>query len=329
MNEFHGQWGRDLETAGANASGPSVGMGVGDLWHAQRAASHCRAGRASHPVQRRFSTTHGKHTFKFGGDVNLVHEVMINLFQGGGIYSYGESTNCSTSRIGFGRLCRPGGRYRSLRRLPLQQPGADRRPGEQGSRNAGQGRLLDEDVGRLCRGHLEGHAKLYRDGGRALRHPADPDSGLGEPLVRSDLVGYTSSIKNVTDRIQPRVAFSWSPLTGTVVRGGYGLFSALNQGSTYYAMRVENGVVQLNYSYAGCVASSVVPSAALAARHPATSATQAALSRTFRSAFGAAVVERAVPNWRRARRRSTRSSWHPATASTDWIRTSFRPTRMK
>ena len=29
-------------------------------------------------------------------------------------------------------------------------------------------------------------------------------------------------------------------------------FSALNQGSTYYADRVENGVVQLNYSYGGC-----------------------------------------------------------------------------
>jgi hypothetical protein len=63
---------------------------------------------------------------------------------------------------------------------------------------------------------------------------------------------YTSTIKNVTDRVQPRVAFSWSPFSGTVVRGGYGMFSALNQGSTYYAMRVENGVVQLNYTYAGC-----------------------------------------------------------------------------
>jgi hypothetical protein len=65
---------------------------------------------------------------------------------------------------------------------------------------------------------------------------------------------YTSSIKNVTDRIQPRIGFSWVPMPGTVVRGGYGLFSALNQGSTYYAMRVENGVVQLNYSYSGCEA---------------------------------------------------------------------------
>jgi hypothetical protein len=62
---------------------------------------------------------------------------------------------------------------------------------------------------------------------------------------------YSSSIKN-TSRIQPRVALAWSPYNGTVVRFGYGLFSGLNQGSTYYAMRVENGVIQLNYNFTGC-----------------------------------------------------------------------------
>ena len=56
--------------------------------------------------------------------------------------------------------------------------------------------------------------------------------------------------------MQPRIGFSWSPYDGTVVRGGYGLFSALNQGSTYYAMRVENGIVQVNYNYSGCGATS-------------------------------------------------------------------------
>ena len=56
----------------------------------------------------------------------------------------------------------------------------------------------------------------------------------------------------MTDRVQPRIGFSWQPYPGTVVRGGYGLFSGLNQGSTYYAMRVENGVVQVNYNYSGC-----------------------------------------------------------------------------
>ncbi len=66
---------------------------------------------------------------------------------------------------------------------------------------------------------------------------------------------YSSTIKNVTDRVQPRIGISWSPNPGTVVRAGYGLFSALNQGSTYYAMRVENGVVQINYNYTGCESS--------------------------------------------------------------------------
>ena len=39
------------------------------------------------------SWVRGRHTFKFGGDINNVHEVMINLFQGGGLYSYSESNN--------------------------------------------------------------------------------------------------------------------------------------------------------------------------------------------------------------------------------------------
>jgi hypothetical protein len=46
-----------------------------------------------------------------------------------------------------------------------------------------------------------------------------------------------------------------------VVRGGYGLFSALNQGSTYYAMRVENGVIQLNYNFTGCASACTVAKA--------------------------------------------------------------------
>jgi hypothetical protein len=56
----------------------------------------------------------------------------------------------------------------------------------------------------------------------------------------------------VLDRVQPRIGFSWNPQPTTVVRGGYGIFTGLNQGSTYYAMRVENGEYQINYNYSGC-----------------------------------------------------------------------------
>ena len=66
---------------------------------------------------------------------------------------------------------------------------------------------------------------------------------------------YNTTIKNVTDRVQPRIGISWNARKGTVVRGGYGIFTGLNQGSTYYAMRVENGMYQINYNYTGCGAS--------------------------------------------------------------------------
>ena len=41
------------------------------------------------------SKTHGAHTLKFGVDMNFVHEVLINLFQGGGVYTYSGSNNFS------------------------------------------------------------------------------------------------------------------------------------------------------------------------------------------------------------------------------------------
>lgn len=66
---------------------------------------------------------------------------------------------------------------------------------------------------------------------------------------------YNTTIKNVLDRVQPRLGFSWSPYNDVIVRGGYGVFTGLNQGSTYYAMRVENGMYQINYSFSGCNAS--------------------------------------------------------------------------
>ena len=88
VNDLRFQWGRDLETAGANAPGPSVGMGA-ETYGMPNALP-----RIAEPDEHRYQFTdvftkvYGRHTFKFGGDVNLVHEVMINLFQGGGIYSY-------------------------------------------------------------------------------------------------------------------------------------------------------------------------------------------------------------------------------------------------
>ncbi len=260
VNEFHGQWGRDLETAGAYASGPNVSMGA-DAFGMPNALP-----RAAEPDEHRiqlsdvFSTTHGRHTFKFGGDANIVHEVMINLYQGGGLYSYGESNNEANFQdwiqdafAGQAGDTDPyaGYHYKTLIQTVDQ---LNKTPGTQGK---------DDFWMKMYDGFAEDTWKLARNftvtAGVRYDVQLTPNPGLVNHLFDPISAEYTSSIKNVLDRVQPRVAFSWSPYNGTVVRGGYGLFSALNQGSTYYAMRVENGVVQLNYTFAGCYSSTEPP----------------------------------------------------------------------
>jgi hypothetical protein len=59
----------------------------------------------------------------------------------------------------------------------------------------------------------------------------------------------TSFINTNYKMIQPRIGFAWTPYTGTVVRGGYGIFYGLSSNSTFYATRVENGVYQQQYNY--------------------------------------------------------------------------------
>jgi hypothetical protein len=253
VNQIHAQWGRDLETAGAYASGPNVQMGA--VSYGLINALPRIAEPDEHRIQFTdvFSTTKGHHTFKFGGDVNIVHEVMINLFQGGGIYSYGESTTVGNfvdwvqdSYTGQPGDTDPyaGYHYNSFIQTVDQ---VNKAPGTQGK---------DDFWMKMFDGFAEDTWKLAPSftltAGVRYDIQLTPSPGLVNHLFDPISSEYTSSIKNVADRIQPRVAFSWSPYSGTVVRGGYGLFSALNQGSTYYAMRVENGVVQLNYSFSGC-----------------------------------------------------------------------------
>jgi len=253
VNDFHGQWSRDLETAGANAAAPFVSMGA--ISYGMPNALPRAAEPDEHRLQLSdvFSTVKGKHTFKFGGDFNLVHEVMINLYQGGGLYSYGESTNQANFQdwiqdafAGQAGNTDPyaGYHYKQLIETVDQVNTA---PGTQGKDDFWM-KMYDvfaEDSWKL-------RPTLTLTAGVRYDIQLTPNPGLVNNLFNPISSEYTSAIKNVLDRIQPRLAFSWNPMQGTVVRGGYGLFSALNQGSTYYAMRVENGVVQENFTFFGC-----------------------------------------------------------------------------
>jgi hypothetical protein len=277
VNQVHFQYGQDLETAGANASGPSIATGVVTFGMPNALP------RVAEPNEHRiqftdvYSISKGHHTFKFGGDVNLVHEVMINLFQGGGIYSYGESTPLANFQdwIRDAFAGQPGDNdpYAGYHYNTFVQTidVVNTAAGTQGK---------DDFWMKMFDGFAEDSWKLRPN--LTLNIGVRYDIQLTPPpgLINNNYpplsTYYSQTIKNVTDRVQPRLGFSWSPHIGTVVRGGYGIFSALNQGSTYYAMRVENGVVQINYNYNGCLNSvgtptstcPVVPSTATSLKYP-------------------------------------------------------------
>ena len=256
VNDLRFQWGRDLETAGANASGPSIGMGAETYGMPNALPRIAEPDEHRYQITDVFSKVWNRHTLKFGGDINLVHEIMINLFQGGGIYSY-SGTSVTQN---------------------FQSWAADAFAGQSGDTDPYAGshyttfvQTIDQ-VNSIASGRsgaddfwmkmYDGFAedtwkvsqKLTVNLGARYDFQLTPAPAI--PNTSSALAAeYNTTIKNVADRVQPRIGFSWSPVNGTVVRGGYGIFTGLNQGSTYYAMRVENGEYQINYNYTGCGAS--------------------------------------------------------------------------
>ncbi len=254
VNEVIFQWGRDLETAGVNAPGPSVSIGNVQTYGMPNALP-----RTAEPDEHRiqatdiFSTSRGRHSLKLGGDLNLVHEVMINLFQGGGIYNYSSSTATGNFQnwaqdVFAASATDPaaGTHYTSFTQAydPITKVGKD----DFWMKNMD---WFAEDTWKLT-------PRLTLNLG--VRYDLQLTPQPNKPNTTSPLATrYTSSLKTVKDRIAPRLGFAYNPHPGTIVRGGYGIFGALTQGSTYYAMRVENGVYQTNYNFNGYTAGTGAP----------------------------------------------------------------------
>ncbi len=277
VNQIHAQWGRDLETAGANAPGPSVATGV--VTFGMPNALPRIAEPDEHRIQASdvFSHTMGRQTLKFGGDANIVHEVMINLYQGGGVYTYSDTTPAVNFQDwiqdafqGQAGNTDPYAGYHYYTFVQTVDV-VNTKAGTQGK---------DDFWMKMFDGFAEDSWKVRQNftvtAGVRYDVQLTPAPGLVNNNYAPLSTKYTQTIKNVLNRVQPRVGFSWSPYIGTVVRGGYGLFSGLNQGSTYYAMRVENGVVQINYNYSGCTSSTdksgstcpTVPNSATLLKYP-------------------------------------------------------------
>ena len=94
LSDLRFQYGRDFEFELPNAPGPAVGATDGINFGMPNYLP-----RAAYPDEKRLqfsqnlSWLHGRHSVKFGCDVNRVNDLMINLYLGGGSYSYSTLNN--------------------------------------------------------------------------------------------------------------------------------------------------------------------------------------------------------------------------------------------
>ena len=242
VNNLRFQWGRDLEVAGSNAPAPYISisnvMTYGENYPLPRTAE---PDEHRTQVADTLSLVHGRHTFKTGFDLNVIHEVMINLFNGPGQYSYAGAAQTAFNNwvldayginTGDGLT---GKHYSTFVQVtdPITHVGKDD--------------FYNTDVAGFFEDSWKANSKLTVNMG--LRYdisliPQPPQPNTATPLTTL----YTSTINIPKDEFAPRLGIAWQVTPKTVLRTGYGIFYAKTTNTTYYATRVENGVYQQTFN---------------------------------------------------------------------------------
>jgi len=237
VNNLRFQWGLDNEIIGANGTGPSVSVTNVTGYGLPNALP-----RPAFPDEHRLqladtlSWSKGKHQFKFGYDANAIHEVLVNLFQGGGVYSYTSFNNWVEDVFGANAGDGLTGRhYSSFAQVtdPITHVGKDD--------------FYDNDYAGFIEDTWKVRTNLTLNLGARYEIqliPQPPIPNTSTPLTSA----YTSKINTDSNNFGPRIGLAWEPVKGTVVRAGYGMFYAKTSNSTWYAVRVENGVFQQTFN---------------------------------------------------------------------------------
>jgi len=237
VNNLRFQWGRDLEVAGANAPAPYVSItnivNYGEFYALPRTAE---PDEHRTQIADTLSIVRGRHTFKTGYDFNIIHEVMINLFQGTGRYTYPSFNTWVEDaygiNVGDGLT---GKHYTSFTQVHDPVTGV------------GKDDFHNNDYSGFFEDSWKASSKLTLNLG--IRYdvftiPQPPLPNTSTPLNTY----YTSTINIPKDQFQPRLGVAWQLTPKTVLRTGYGIFYGKTTNTTYYNTRVENGVIQQTFN---------------------------------------------------------------------------------
>jgi len=248
FSDLRAQWGRDFEFQIPNAPGPYVGVTNGFNFGMPNFLP-----RTAYPDEKRWQVSqnlnwlHGKHTLKFGYDVTGVHDQMINLYRGGGEYSYSTLNDFA---LDCGSPSFP---------LPMQNCVASANPpsGIAGKHYTNFYQAFDTlgqqgttefntlDLAFYIEDTFRPMSSLTVNLG--LRYDLQTMPGLnGNP----DLP-LTNRINTDTNNFGPRIGISWDPSgkQKTVLRLGGGMYYGRTQNSTAVNLITNNGVRFKSYSF--------------------------------------------------------------------------------
>lgn len=241
VNQLRFQWGRDLEQISSNAGGPSVTISNVMAYGEPNALP-----RPAFPDEHRLqfadtlSLTEGRHSMKVGADVNAVHELLINLYQGAGLYNYSGSQTAAFGNwlldvFNVNTGASTGKHYTTFTQVNDPVTGV------------GKDDFYDNDVAGFFEDSWKARSNLTFNMGIRweIQHIPQPQ----RPNTLTPLLAqYTTWINEDTNNFGPRFGVAWQPFKRTVVRGGYGMFYAKSTNSTFYTIRVENGIFQQTYT---------------------------------------------------------------------------------
>ena len=264
LNEFRFQWGRDNEfqfsqppipgeptTAVGGRSPQTILVGTTTFSFGMPEFLE----RASFPDERRWqfadtvTLTNGNHTFKFGGDVNFVKDIINNLRFSGGEFNYtGATTGIADFIVDYVNF-QTNGAIRALSATPSGSLGlcvsSTRRVGKCYAGNFNQGfgvlglTMKTTDINYFIQDDWRVSPRFTLNLGLRYEYQLNPD-----PVNVNPALPQTNNKVDDRNNFGPRIGFAVD-LSGdgkTSLRGGWGLYYGRVINSTVYNALVNTGV---------------------------------------------------------------------------------------